>query len=196
LTGAHDEATLPLMRRLGRRARSASLALALVAAAVVAGCGAIPNPVATPVPPDALHPNVPIPVVPPPAAVPADPATIPDLARHRATWRSLGIGDYAMTVIYGCECGLAGRPIDVTVQGGRLVSATDAGQAMTLDQLTGFPATVDALFDYAERNAGAGKIEFAWDPQFGIPTALGVDPDLQARDDEIRIAILRFTPVP
>jgi hypothetical protein len=101
-----------------------------------------------------------------------------------------------MTIMYGCACDLAGRPIDVTVAGGQLVAATDAGEPLDLERLTGFPATVDALFDYAARNANAGKIEFAWDDRTGIPTAVGIDPDLAARDDEIRIAILEFSPPP
>jgi hypothetical protein len=84
----------------------------------------------------------------------------------------------------------------VTVADAKLVSATDAGVALDLDRLTGFPATVDALFDYAERNANAGKIEFAWDDQLGLLTAIGIDPDLQARDDEVRIAILDFSVAP
>lgn len=62
--------------------------------------------------------------------------------------------------------------------------------------MTGFPATINALYAYAENNANAGKLEFAWDEQHGIPTAIGVDPDLAARDDEIRIAVTEFSPAP
>ena len=153
----------------------------------------VPNPLETPVPPDALHPNVPAPVQ-PPAVVPPDPAKIGELERHRALWDQLGVGDYTMTVIYGCECALAGRPVTVKVANRQLVAATVAGQALDPAALTGFPATVDALFDYAARFSNAGKIEFKWDERSGIPTAVGVDPDLQTLDDEIRIAITDFRP--
>ena len=182
------------MRGFHGARRSALLGAALV---VAAGCGSLPNPLATPTPPDALHPDAPVQAVDParPAA-PPDPAKVGELAHRRATWDALRIDDYAMTVIYGCVCELAGRPIDVVVRDGRLTTARDGGADLAVDALTGFPATVDALFDYAERNANAGKIEFRWDPQSSIPTAVGVDPDLDARDDEIRIAILDFTPGP
>jgi hypothetical protein len=54
--------------------------------------------------------------------------------------------------------------------------------------------SIDELFDYADRNAGAGKMELAYDEQLGYPVALGVDPDLNARDDEIRVAVARLVP--
>ena len=191
LTNVVDIATLGLMPSMPRTIRLMVLLPLLIA---IAGCAGLPSPFPTPVPPDALHPNAPPAVAPRPAVAPVDPVKVGELQRNRATWEALRIGDYSMTVIYGCECALAGRPIDITVRAGRLVGAIDAGNALALDRLTGFPATIDALFEYAERNATAGKVEFKWDPKFGIPTALGVDPDLKARDDEIRIAILEFRP--
>jgi hypothetical protein len=169
--------------------------LVVVALLVLVGCQGLPNPLSTPVPPDALHPNDPAQMV-DPVPAPPDPAKLGELGRHRALWDSLRIRDYSMTVIYGCECGLAGRPIEVTVAGGQLASAQVAGVPLDLDRLTGFPATVDAMFEYGTRNANAGKLEFAWDERLGIPIALGVDPDLAARDDEIRIAVLDFAAAP
>ena len=68
------------------------------------------------------------------------------------------------------------------------------GKALPVESLVGFPATVEQLFDYADRNAGAGKIELKYDDRLGYPTALGVDPDLDARDDEIRIAVVELAP--
>ena len=175
----------------------ASRSVALVAVLLLAaGCAPIPNPVARPAPPDALHPNVPVPAVQPPQAAPPDPTTMGELDRHQATWDALGLGDYSMTVMYGCVCALAGRPIAVTITDGRLTKAVDAGSEVGLDALIGFPATVDALFDYARRNSNAGKIEFAWNERFGLPTAIGIDPDLAKRDDEVRIAVLEFAPGP
>jgi hypothetical protein len=177
-------------RFLVARFRAAFLIVAVV---VPLACAGFPNPLATPVPPDALHPNQ-LPVVDPAKAAPVDPEKVADVARHRAIWDALQIRDYALTVIYGCDCGLAGRPIVVTVTGGQIAKATDAGADLALDHLTGFPATVDALFAYAERNANAGKIELAWDEQRGFPTAIGVDPDLQTRDDEVRVAVIELEP--
>ena len=174
---------------------SAFRAVFLVVAAVVAlACSGFPNPLATPVPPDGLHPKQPVPVVDPANPAPVDTEKVGELARHRAIWNAVQLRDYSLTLVYGCDCALAGRPIVVTVADGQVVKATDAGADVPLDDLTGFPATVDALFAYAERNANAGKIEMAWDEQRGYPTAIGVDPDLQARDDEVRIAVIELQP--
>ena len=68
------------------------------------------------------------------------------------------------------------------------------GKALPVESLVGFPATVEQLFDYADRNAGAGKIELKYDDRLGYPTALGVDSGLDARDDEIRIAVVELAP--
>lgn len=183
-----------MLDRPARARRFAIGGLAAAVSVVVAGCGSVPF-LATPVPPDALHPAPPAIVAQRTAAPPADPVKVGELDRHRQQWDATGIRDYSMTVIYGCECALAGRPITVQVVGGQLAAASsESGAAVPLDTLTGFPATVDALFAYGERFANAGKIEFAWDDHLGYPTAIGVDPNLEARDDEVRIAVLDLTP--
>ena len=82
----------------------------------------------------------------------------------------------------------------MTVRGGEIAEASADGKAIDPAGLVGFPATVDQLFDYAERNAGAGKVELKYDDRLGYPTALGVDPDLDDLDDSIRIAVLELVP--
>jgi hypothetical protein len=181
------------------RLRLAALLLA-AAGALVAGCSTVPNPLATAAPPDALHPNsaVPAPVeqggLQPTPAPSAIDAKLAEVQRRRATWDRAGILSYRLRLIFGCQCALGGKTVDVTVRRGEIVDATVDGQPLDLAGLVGVPATVDQLFDYAERNAGAGKEELKYDETFGYPLALGVDPDLNARDDEIRIAVLELAP--
>jgi hypothetical protein len=171
--------------------------LAFVLAAIVVGCGtALPNPLASPTPPDALHPNPPAPavIVSEPTAVP-DPTKLDEVARQRAIWTQAGIGTYRLTLLFGCQCGLGGgQPVEVTVVDGQISAANVGGRPLSADERTGYPMTVDELFDYADRNASAGKLELAYDDHLGYPTALGVDPDLAARDDEIRVAVMRLVP--
>lgn len=175
-------------------------ALALAACLLLAGCSALPNPLATATPPDALHPN-------PPVAAPVEqggvqPTTAPSaidvrlttLQRQRATWQRAGILSYRLRLLFGCQCELGGKTVDLTVRRGEIADAAVDGTPLDLDRLVGFPATVDQLFDYAERNAGAGKDELKYDPTFGYPLAIGVDPDLNARDDEVRIVVLELAP--
>ena len=166
--------------------------VAFVLAFLVSGCGSLPNPLATIAPPDALHPAQPIDVV--PTAIP-DPTKLDELGRQRAIWAQSGIHSYKLTMLFGCECLLGGgKPVEVTVVDGKVMEAFVGGQPLTDDQRTGFPMSVDELFDYAGRNASAGKLELKYDGTLGYPTALGVDPDLAARDDEIRIAVTQLVP--
>jgi hypothetical protein len=168
--------------------------IAIALAVLVAGCGVIPNPLVTPTPPDALHPKPPIAVA--PTEVPSpDPTRLDEVARQRAIWTQQGIHSYRLTLLIGCECGLGGgRPVEVTVVDDAVTGATVGGQALSEDERTGYPMSIDELFDYADRNAAAGQLELAYDEQRGYPTALGVDPDLEARDDEVRIVVTKLVP--
>ena len=167
------------------------LAALVAAASLLAGCSSVPNPLATATPPDALHPR-------PPAQPTVAPTPVPEklteLQRQRQIWTRTGLTSYRLRMLFGCECELGGKTVDVTVAQDAVTAASIDGRPLPLDHLVGVPATVDQLFDYAERNAGAGKDELKYDKLLGYPVALGVDPDTNARDDEIRIAILGLTP--
>ena len=166
--------------------------IAFVLAFLVSGCGTLPNPLATATPPDALHPQQPIAVA--PTAVP-DPTKLDEVARQRAIWAQSGIHSYKLTLLFGCECLLGGgKPVEATVIDGKVVEAFVDGQPLSDAERTGYPMSVEELFDYADRNASAGKLELKYDDHLGYPTALGVDPDLAARDDEIRVAVTKLVP--
>ena len=171
-----------------------TFAITVALAMLASGCGAIPNPLATATPADALHPNPPVAVV--PTIVPSpDPAKLDEVARQRALWAQQGIHTYRLTLLFGCECGLGGgKPVEVTVVDDAVTGATVGGQVLSGDERTGYPMSIDELFDYADRNAAAGKLELKYDEHLGYPIALGVDPDLNARDDEIRVAVAKLVP--
>jgi Family of unknown function (DUF6174) len=179
---------------VSRRITPSILALTIAVAILAAACGAIPNPLATATPPDALHPNPPVAAV--ATAIPTpDPTKLDEVARQRAIWAQQGIHTYRLTLLFGCECGLGGgQPVEVTVVDDAVTGATVGGKALSGDQRTGYPMSIDELFDYADRNAGAGKLELKYDEHLGYPVALGVDPDLNARDDEIRVAVAKLVP--
>ena len=171
-----------------------TLAITVALAMLASGCGAIPNPLATATPADALHPNPPVAVV--PTIVPSpDPTKLDEVARQRALWAQQGIHTYRLTLLFGCECGLGGgKPVEVTVVDDAVTGATVGGQVLSGDERTGYPMSIDELFDYADRNAAAGKLELKYDELLGYPIALGVDPDLNARDDEVRVAVAKLVP--
>lgn len=171
-----------------------TFACAIALAIVASGCGAIPNPLATATPPDALHPNPPVAAVRTATPTP-DPTKLDEVAKQRAIWAQQGIHTYRLTLLFGCECGLGGgNPVEVTVVDDAVTGATVGGQPLSGDQRMGYPMSIDELFDYADRNAGAGKLELKYDEHLGYPVALGVDPDLNARDDEIRVAVAKLVP--
>ena len=66
--------------------RGVTIALALL----VVGCGAIPNPLSTEPPPDALHPNPPVAAAVPAAAPTPDPIKLDEVERQRAIWAGQG----------------------------------------------------------------------------------------------------------
>ena len=157
-------------------------------------CSALPNPLATPAPPDALHPK------PPPVAVvatptpTANPDKVTELDRQRAIWAQSGILSYRIRLIYGCQCPLAGKFVDVTVRRGAIADASMDGQPLPVDSLIGFPATVDQLVRLRRSQRGRRQDRAQVRRSAGYPTALGVDPDLDARDDEIRVAVVELAP--
>src|SRR5690349_17249488 len=102
-----------------RRAMPRLIVAALAAALVLAGCAGIPNPLATPVPPDALHPNQPRPAVAAPTPEPP-PELVTELQRQRAIWDAAGIDDYRLQAIFGCECALGGKTVDLTIRNGQV----------------------------------------------------------------------------
>ena len=106
-----------------------------------------------------------------------DPTKLDEVARQRAIWAQQGIHTYRLTLLFGCECGLGGgNPVEVTVVDDRMTGAAAMGRALDADEVAGYPMTVDQLFDYADRNASAGKLELKYDEHLGYPVALGVDP--------------------
>ena len=99
-----------------------------------------------------------------------------------------------MTLLFGCECGLGGgKPIEVTVVDGAVTDATSmAGRsAPTSASATRCPSTSVRLRGSQRER---GKLELKYDDHLGYPVALGVDPDLAARDDEIRVAVTKLVP--
>jgi starvation-inducible outer membrane lipoprotein len=165
--------------------------LLAAAACLLAACSTLPNPLVTAAPPDALHPNPQAVSTPTPTAVPEK---LTELQRQRRVWSQAGILSYRLRLLFGCECKLGGKTVDVTVRRGEVADASIAGVPLDLAELVGVPATVEQLFDYAERSAGAAKDELKYDTALGYPQALGVDPDPNNRDDDIRIVVLELDP--
>ena len=151
------------------------ITIAVALSLLVAGCAAIPNPLLTPPPPDALHPNPPIAAAVPAAAPTPDPTKLDEVARQRAIWAQQGIHSYRLTLMFGCQCALGGgNPVEVTVADDAVTGATVGGRALSDDERTGYPMSIGE--------------------HLGYPLAVGVDPDVEVRDDSVRIVVTRLVP--
>ena len=119
-------------------------------------------------------------------------AAAADLESARQRWTQLGWTSYRYTLTQGCFC-LPEGPLQITVQGGVVVSAIDTGvlggqpvSAQRLAQLL----TIDGFFDLvgrAQRDAASVTVNF--DPAQGFPVTLYIDWIAQVADDEVSYRI-------
>lgn len=167
------------------------ITIAIALSLLVAGCAGIPNPIVTPVPHDALHPNATVAIGPTQAP---DPVKLDEVGRQRAIWERLGIRTYRLGLLFGCHCDLGGHSVEALVVDGKVDELSMDGNVLDDHERLDYPLTVDELFDYAARMANAGKLELKYDEHLGYPLAVGVDPDVEARDDSVRIVVTRLVP--
>ena len=128
-----------------------------------------------------------------PGASPRPPEALAGLAEHQAQWQSKGLADYSFTITPQCFCPSNGA-LDVTVAAGLPTRITKAGQPVAPREVEGLPKTVPELFAVLIAHAGAAKLSVAWDPAFGFPTSIQVDPIANAMDDEFGYVITNFRP--
>jgi hypothetical protein len=133
---------------------------------------------------------------------PAQPAPTSDgqLAEGRARWQAAGIRSYHWRVAFGCECLLSGGPVQVTVVDGLVTDVAGPRGPVQLEDVAGFPLTVDAVFEQAQQAIdGGGTADATWSGvgnAFGIPGTLLIDPIKQAVDDELSVSVQSFEPTP
>ena len=96
------------------------ITIAIALSLLVAGCAGIPNPIVTPVPHDALHPNATVAIGPTQAP---DPVKLDEVGRQRAIWERLGIRTYRLGLLFGCHCDLGGRSVEARSWMGRSTSS-------------------------------------------------------------------------
>jgi hypothetical protein len=147
---------------------------------------------------------------PQPAGVAVDnqtisPANIPDACRYddlpgalaaaKARWQGTGINSYSMTIQRASFRQLPvwpnSTPLKLTVRDGRASGNIKGVDSTWLQSLT-----VDGLFQYIESQLALHpdcfKVQF--DPMFGYPTSIRIDPEFGGADDELEYAITDFGP--
>jgi len=114
-----------------------------------------------------------------------------ELRANRDLWASHGIDDYRASLN---SHGMESETAVVLVRAGKAVDAVNkAGWPVTPDRLR--VATIEDAFDVIEREIarGARRLTVVYDPEFGFPARVSVDPFNNVIDDEHGIVIEDFT---
>lgn len=115
-----------------------------------------------------------------------DPAALAELEDAQARWEEAGLDDYRLQLRFLCFCAEdVVAPVIVTVEDG-VVAGVEWAEAQHPDaDPPQERPTVDGLFEIARdaiANADAVRIEY--DPRYGYPLTLAIDPDESVNDDE------------
>jgi hypothetical protein len=147
----------------------------------------------------AVKPAAPVPA----AAKPNVATAIPDACRYdgldkelsaaRALWQGTGINSYSMTIqrasFHQRAAWPNAWPLKLVVRDGHPTGNLPRVDAAWLQSVT-----VDGLFDYIETEAAKHPdcLHVTFDPTFGFPTSIRIDPVFGGADDELEYSISDF----
>ena len=125
-----------------------------------------------------------------------------ELDSHLSLWQQARLGDYTYEYNVLCECSdNFGQPIKVTVTNGEIESvvyAESGDPPVVVLTHRGAPRyhTIDRLFDMIQDaiNDEADQITVSYDSEFGYPTNIEIDSNVNATDDEYTLNATRFLP--
>jgi hypothetical protein len=116
-----------------------------------------------------------------------------ELTAARDLWRGTGINSYSMTIQRASFHQLAAwpnsRPLKLVVRDGHAT-----GNLPRVDPAWLQSVTVDGLFDFIETEAAKHPdcLNVSFDPTFGFPTSIRIDPVFGGADDELEYSISEF----
>ena len=118
-----------------------------------------------------------------------------ELAAAEARWQGTGINTYSMTIQRSSFHQLAAWPNSTPLKL-QVRSGHPTGNLTRVDSKWLQSVTVDGLFEYIESEASTKpdclKVEF--DPTFGYPTSIRIDPVFGGTDDEVEYSVTEFGP--
>lgn len=113
-----------------------------------------------------------------------------DLEQARVLWAETGPDSYRYHYFRGCFCAAPVGHFVVTVTDGTVTAAvTDPGGESVPEATLPELYTVEDLFDVVENAIGreVDGFQVEYDPEYGFPTLIDLDPYENAIDDELRI---------
>jgi len=126
-------------------------------------------------------------------------SALAELSAAEQRWNAQGLPAYEYTVQRLCFCAPAvTHPITVTVRDGavvRLVYA-DSGAVPDSAMFRDF-LTVERVFDFVRRTIAENPdtLTAVYDPHYGYPTRITVDPIFGIADDEFSVSVTGFQPL-
>lgn len=123
------------------------------------------------------------------------------LDQNRALWESQEISHYRFELTVACFCIFSDRmPLTVEVRDGFVVSMTGVN-GEDVEEFRGFLSgfdTMEKLFATIDEAIGmdARTLEVEYDPTYGYPVSIYVDPEELVADDEIGYYVANFQVLP
>jgi hypothetical protein len=105
----------------------------------------------------------------------------------RARWEAYGYTDYTIEQILDCFCPYGGIPIRVVVRNRQVFNVSQAGNGFRLpDEYWGQFRSIDGLFDAVDAvdPDSVSVFNVSYDPRYGFPTVIFVDPSDLMADEE------------
>jgi hypothetical protein len=110
-------------------------------------------------------------------------------------WNAKNVASYQLSVTRTCFCPSV-PTYRITVRAGVVTEVTKDRQPVDPAEVASLPKTVPELFAIAAGLPPDQAFDIAWDPDWGFPNRIDVDPIPNAVDDEYTIAAVGFTPLP
>ena len=118
-----------------------------------------------------------------------------ELAAAEARWQGTGINTYSMTIQRSSFHQLAAWPNSTPLKL-QVRSGHPTGNLRRVDSKWLQSVTIDGLFEYIENEASKKPdcLNVEFDPTFGYPTSIRIDPVFGGTDDEVEYSITEFGP--
>ncbi len=115
------------------------------------------------------------------------------LGDAQARWEEAAVADYRFEVIQLCQCDPDSiGPFEVTVRDGEVVEVTHQGEPPS-DRAPEQLFTVERLFAQIEAWRDDDMLTATFDPEYGVPTEIRADQDVDTDDDETTVTVTGFT---
>ena len=125
----------------------------------------------------------------------------PTLVHNRSLWEAQAIQHYRFNLTVGCFCPWnALMPLTIEIKNGEIVSmvASNGGDITPYLDTFRAHATIESLFDLVDSaiSKRVYKLVVQYDPKYGFPASILIDPSRMITDDETGYYVTNFEVLP